>query len=45
MSDRFFLDTNILVYSGDLNSPNQQVLANNLVRNAVEPEEESSAIK
>ena len=36
MSDRFFLDTNILVYSVDLNSPNQQVLANNLVRNAIE---------
>jgi predicted nucleic acid-binding protein len=36
MSDRFFLDTNILVYSVDLNSPNKQVLANNLVRNAIE---------
>jgi predicted nucleic acid-binding protein len=36
MSARFFLDTNILVYSVDLNSPGKQVLANGLIRNAIE---------
>ena len=36
MSDRFFLDTNIFVYSLDLNSPAKAKVAQALVRRAVD---------
>ena len=36
MSGRFFLDTNIFVYSFDANSPKKSAQANKLIRRAIE---------
>src|SRR5580700_11899505 len=36
MSDRFFLDTNIFVYSFDMNSPKKAAQAKKLIRRAIE---------
>lgn len=36
MKDRYFLDTNILVYTFDSSSPKKQTIAIELVRNALE---------
>lgn len=36
MKDRYFLDTNILVYSFDVDSPKKQRVAENLIQTALE---------
>ncbi len=35
MKDKYFLDTNIFVYSFDTNSPKKQKVANSLIQNAL----------
>jgi predicted nucleic acid-binding protein len=36
MSDRFFLDTNIIVYSFDRSQPQKQLIAKNLIQDALQ---------
>lgn len=36
MSDRFFLDTNIIVYSFDSSQPGKQLIAKKLIQDALQ---------
>jgi predicted nucleic acid-binding protein len=36
MKDKYFLDTNILIYTFDFSSPEKQACARSLVSNAIE---------